>query len=1134
MSTRSRLSLSRHLQLEPGEGSTLFLLSLSLFLVIGSTAVIGRTVGRALFLSGLPSQYIPVRYLAVTVGVVLTSLLYGRISGRFRSHDLIQRTTLVMIVGLLAFRLVLGTSIASNLWILGSFYVFLEVVMALNIVQFWTFASEIFNTRQAKRLFPIVTGVSNFGSMLAGASITLLVPWLGTSNLLYVIAGMLGSNILLVRTLGRRQQASHEQSTLPTSVATQSKSGPKTAQSALGFLRTSPLLGTMAIVVVLTTLVVNIIDYQFDLSLKSSFASNPQGVSAFLGSFYFWTGIAGLVQQVFFTGPLLRRFGIVPALLIMPLSILTGSFAVLASGAAIWAVTIARSPDTVFRYTVHDTSFNLLYVPIPHQLRSQARTVIDGIFKPLTIGLAGVLFFLVNRLAGIAVLPWSYAAIVVVILGIIASLRLRPLYLQTLQDSIRRRYFGPAGEPVDLGDQTTITIIQEALRQPDEAQILHALALADEITDVDWTLPLLSLLEHESSRVRRQALRMLRRTESARHTAPSPQLRADLVRNCFADPDIHVQASAIFTYWALCGDQALEEVRPFMQHVEPKVQSAAVSGALRYGGEATRRIARPVFLSMVAHKSPSVRISAAYALGEISSEDGADLLHLLLEDSDPQVRSQAIHSAGQLADLRHLPSLLDQLGDNIVCADAADALVRYGDLLIPSLETWYATSLPDLTVRRQIPSVVARIPGPESVHFLLGRLGEADDLARARLYIALGRLCRAGAQLPEMGLAALNHRFEAETRLAYQWAVRAANPQLKFNSALLQDAYASRRRYAVDRLLYLIAMLYPQLNISQVRANLFGDDLHRRANAIEVLDTLLSRPHKERFLPLLESSPERMLEMGARLYHLVPPELESEFTAAVEGDDSWLAACTLFSLSSRQLSEFSPLIQQGLNSPHALVRETARLTASKQFEPENPITLHGYIKPDHDLHLYKQTHHRLRSLPLASGSGATPALPEEAGMDVRAKDQEGGSVMPITTMERILLLRGVALFREIPPQELEVIARLCTVVHFAPGEQFISQGDVSDGLFILVAGQVEVRANEAGVLAVRKAGEVIGEIGVLANQMRTAHCTALVETTALHIDRDDFWDLLERSSLLSVSVVRVLVPTLLSYSAKRG
>ena len=45
-----------------------------------------------------------------------------------------------------------------------------------------------------------------------------------------------------------------------------------------------------------------------------------------------------------------------------------------------------------------------------------------------------------------------------------------------------------------------------------------------------------------------------------------------------------------------------------------------------------------------------------------------------------------------------------------------------------------------------------------------------------------------------------------------------------------------------------------------------------------------------------------------------------------------------------------------------------------------------------------------------------------------------------------------------------------------------------------------------------KAGDVIGEMGVLGNQVRAANCTALVETTALHIDQTDFWDLLERSS----------------------
>jgi HEAT repeat protein len=223
------------------------------------------------------------------------------------------------------------------------------------------------------------------------------------------------------------------------------------------------------------------------------------------------------------------------------------------------------------------------------------------------------------------------------------------------------------------------------------------------------------------------------------------------------------------------------------------------------------------------------------------------------------------------------------------------------------------------------------------VRFLIKHLDEPDDLARSRLYIALGRLRQAGEPLTDSDLAAINRRFEVETRLAYQWAVRAYRPQPESpsNGDLLDDAYSWRRRYAVDRLLYLIAILYPQANIAQVRTNLFGADQRRRANAIELLDTLLSRPHKELFLPLLESPLERIVEIAEKEYRLKPPLLESEFAAAVEDNDPWLAACILFSLSRRQADELSDLIRQGLSSPHALVRETAQFAANQQFQKES-------------------------------------------------------------------------------------------------------------------------------------------------------------------------------------------------------
>ncbi len=1076
------------------------LLSLSLFMVIGSTAVIGRTVSRTLFLSGLPTQYIPARFIAVTVGVVLTSLLYSRISGRAHTPRLIQLTTVATIGGLFIFRLLLGTTAAGNLGLLGGFYVFLEIVMALNLVQFWTFASEIINTRRAKRFFPIITGAGNLGSMLAGGAVAVLVPWLGTLNLIYVIMLVLAVNILLVRRLGRANQGLYELSILPAPVMKKSKGN---QPNPLGFLRDSPLLLLMTIIVVLITLAANITDYQFDLSLKSSFASNPQQLSAFLGSFYFWTGVAGLVLQVFLSGPVMRRFGSAAALMIMPVGILTGSFIVLVSGAAQWAVTLTRSSDTIFRYTIHDTSFNLLYVPIPNKLRSQARAAIDGIFKPLTIGLSGVLFFVVGRLAGIAILPWSYIAILVVIAVGVILLRLRRVYLKTLHDSIHRRYFDPASELLDLNNLATVEIIKESLNEPDEAMVLHALSLANEIAGVDWTPALLPLIDHDSPLVRRQALRMLRHMRTSES--------ADLVRKRFADPEGDVQASAIFTYWALRGGQALEEMQPFMRDTNPKIKSAAVSGALRYGGEATRRAAQAEFASMINDPQPVVRISAASALSEMPSEDSLNFLSTLLKDSEPQVRRQAMQLAGQIVDPAHIPEIIAQLGEPLVGPAAEAALVRYGTQIFPVLETIYAEPAANVTVRRHIPGVVGRIHSLQSVQFLMKNLDEPDDLARSRLYNALDRLRQAGVPLMESDLAAINQRFEIETRLAYQWAVRASRPRLALpsNADLLDEAYFWRRRYAVDRLLYLIAILYPQANIVQVHNNLFGWDQRRSANAIELLDMLLARPHKEFFLPLLEGRPERIMEIAERDFHLEPPLVETEFAPAVEGADPWLAACILFSLSPRQAAELPDLIRQGIDSPHELVRETARLVAIQPFPPE-PYQ-------DASPEFVGQAHHSQLQRP------DTHYLYSKTG------EPDGAIVMPITTMERTLLLKRVPFFNEIPAQQLELVARLCNVQYFATGERLISQGDAPDRLYILVAGEVEVSTHDRGVIDRRKEGEIIGEIGVLANQVRTASCTAVGETTALCLSQADLWDLIERDAILSSIFIRILVPRLLSY-----
>jgi hypothetical protein len=58
--------------------------------------------------------------------------------------------------------------------------------------------------------------------------------------------------------------------------------------------------------------------------------------------------------------------------------------------------------------------------------------------------------------------------------------------------------------------------------------------------------------------------------------------------------------------------------------------------------------------------------------------------------------------------------------------------------------------------------------------------------------------------------------------------------------------------------------------------------------------------------------------------------------------------------------------------------------------------------------------------------------------------------MSLSTIERVLFLRGVALFSEIASEDLVYIARTCREEAIPRDNHFITQGDIGDCLYILV------------------------------------------------------------------------------------
>ena len=82
-------------------------------------------------------------------------------------------------------------------------------------------------------------------------------------------------------------------------------------------------------------------------------------------------------------------------------------------------------------------------------------------------------------------------------------------------------------------------------------------------------------------------------------------------------------------------------------------------------------------------------------------------------------------------------------------------------------------------------------------------------------------------------------------------------------------------------------------------------------------------------------------------------------------------------------------------------------------------------------------------------------------------------------------LGRLALFADLPKDELEAIARTCNEVSFSEGEWIIRQGDVHSAIYVIVEGEVAVVIGDED-RRVLSTGSFFGEVSVLLGEPASA------------------------------------------------
>ncbi len=880
-----RRALAPIVQLRDEEAVSALLMFVYSFLAMTSYNVI-KPITRSKFIKSLGAEDLPLAQLAagLLIGIVMQG--YSRVVATMPRRWVIPVTQAGIVVILMAFWALFSTEQA---WVAWGFYLFALIFGILVISQFWTLANDIYDPRQAKRLFGFIGGGAPLGGMAAGAITGYLTPVVGgTRNWLLVSGLTLAACAVIVWTIfGEQREASAARG-----AALKEEKGVGGRQ-ALQLLRESKHLQIIALVISFAAIGAAVIEQQLNMAAQAFKGRDDlDALTAFLGQVTLWTSSIAFVLQIGLTSRIHRFLGIGFALLILPVGLGTTALVMLLN-AALWAPTLARVLDQSVRYTVDKTSREILFLPLPTDLKYRAKPFVDVTVDRSAKALGALLVWVLIKPWGLH-LTWqqvSYASLLLTVLWIFNALRARRGYLKAFRESLAQRQVEPERVTLNAADLSTIEMLVEELAHPDERRVLYAIDILESLDKRNLVTPL--LLNHESATVRARALEALgaAKRDIAERWVPA-------IRRMVSDDSPDVRAAAVGALARIQHEQAVEFARPLLEDRDPRIQTTAAALLARSSREDDKLAAETTLTRLATDTDVKVRGDVATAIAQIGDARFRHLLLPLLHDPSTEVAEEAMRSVRRFdaADFMFVPALVSLLRHRRLKASAREVLIGYGEGVLDALGYFMGDPDEDLWVRRHIPATIARIPSQKAMDILVGALHDPDGFLRYKAVAAIEKLQREHT--------GLTFEREAVERLA----LREGNRYFRYlglhynlvdrarlsNDSLLARALGEKMARTVDRVYRLLSLLYEWKDVEAARWAIEHGDPRARASASEYLDNILTGNLRKRLMSVIEDLPRaEKVQKGNVLLKTRPRDVEETLLELINDEDAVISAAAV-------------------------------------------------------------------------------------------------------------------------------------------------------------------------------------------------------------------------------------------------
>jgi hypothetical protein len=351
-----------------------FFWMLFIFFAIYLVTPLFRNYTDTAFLKRYGPEHIP---LMLIINSILTFIVFGvanRLGRRFLDYSLFSGFLVfyALSVGGLFFMVKADIDLAYPI-----LYQLLNLLDSILLLYLWNMAGDLFDARQGKRIFPLITAAQVLATSLGNFSTKAVTGLIGQDPTLLIFGG---TCLVLALFLARTGKSRLENATTKEA---QDKPHRRKLTELPRMIKEYPIIRFLIVVGLVPSIVLPIFTYQFSVIANNTFTSEEALIS-FLGLFRGGMTLVTFVM-LFIVGRLYSRIGLANSSLAWPLNF-TILFSLLSFFFNIYVAAAGQFATRLLQRAIHGPVTKILFSIIPGDLMLWSRTFIRG-----TVGKVGML-----------------------------------------------------------------------------------------------------------------------------------------------------------------------------------------------------------------------------------------------------------------------------------------------------------------------------------------------------------------------------------------------------------------------------------------------------------------------------------------------------------------------------------------------------------------------------------------------------------------------------------------------------------------------------------------------------------------------------------------------------------------------